>query len=641
MSAIAGIVRFAGEPVSAHDLAASSRRMMEPELLEAKFWSEKSAGLVVRQSLVTSEDMMERQPWMSGDGKRVLVLDGRIDNREQLAAALGIVLNKETVPDGWLLLQALERWGEAAPARLIGDFVFALWDAQKRRLLLARDQMGMRTLYYYQGRGFLAFASTYPALLDLPGVPNEVDELGIADFLVLNPHYPENTFYRNVHRLPPATTAIFDHGGLSFTTYWTAGSAPQLRLSCDEEYVEAAREQLERAVACRMRAKDAIASQISGGLDSSAVATTAARQLVPNRMFAVCSVPPEGMTLPPPTAAWYNDERPYLREIAALHPNLDIHLASSIEPHWIEKDPSVFFEAGGMPARNVTNIGWFMPGYDLVTQAGIKVLLSGQGGNPAWSYDGLRALSDLFKQGNWLHLGRELYLTGKRAPYGWDWKRLLSREVLRPRLPSALLRLRRRIKTGEAELWSAYSMINPAFAREIDLDERNRKAGHDMCFPGQQDSRTMMLAMLHKMEHGRDINTAIRTLTGIENRAPLCDIRLIDFFLSLPQQQFLQNGVSRRLARQALSDRLPASVLEKERIGMQNPEISYRMDALRSEMSAELAELAKIPLVARCIDLPRLEKTVRDWPTKGMEVTLALPRALNVARFLRWTKNRE
>ncbi|MBD9362466.1 asparagine synthase-related protein [Methylomonas fluvii] len=638
MSTIAGIVRHIGEAVTPFDLAAAAKRMVEPGLLEAQYWTQDGTGFAVRQSLVTHEDLMERQPWVSADGRLVLVLDGRIDNREELGAALGISLQAETVPDGWLLLQALERWGEAAPARLVGDFVFALWDTQRRCLLLVRDQMGTRSLYYYRGHGFLAFANTFPALLALPGVPKTVDELGIADFLILNMHHPENTFYENVRRMPKSSIAAFDRKGLSFSTYWTPNPAKRLRLSSDSEYVEAAREQLERAVACRLRAKDPIASHISGGLDSSAVATTAARLLAPNRLFAVCSVPPEGMELPPPAPAWYNDERPYLREIAALHPNLDIHLASSSEPHWIEKDPSAFFEAGGMPARNITNIGWFMPGRELAENLGIKVLLTGQAGNAAWSYDGLRSMSDMFRQGRWLRLGREIYLTGKRAPFGYGWKRLLKTEVVRPLLPTALLRWHRRMKQGQAELWSAFSMINPAFASEINLYRRSRDAGYDMICTGSMDSQGVMLSMLNRNEHGKDILTAMRSLGGIESRDPLLDRRLVEFFLSIPQDQYLKDGIARRLARKALSDRLPPSVLEKERIGMQNPEILSRLDKLREDMGGEIAGLAEIPLVARCIDLPRLEKTVSDWPKQGPAVTLALPRALNVARFLRWVE---
>lgn len=634
MSAIAGIVRLTGEPVTTHDLHASAQRMVEPGLLPAQYWTQAGTGFVVRQSLITEEDLAEQQPWISQDGQRVLILDGRIDNRDELAAALGITLRGEA--DGWLLQQALERWQAAALPRLIGDFVFAYWDTRQQKLLLGRDKMGGRTLYYHQSHGQLAFASTYPALLALPGVPVKVDELGIADFLVLNMYHPVNTFWQEVRRLPRATLASYDPQGLKSSTYWTPQVGQLLHLSCDEEYVEAAREQLERAVACRLRARGRVASQISGGLDSSAVAVTAAKQLAPARLFAVCSVPPAGLALPPPGPEWYNDERPYLAEIAAQHPGLELHLASSQQPHWIETHPERFFEAAALPLRNITNVGWFLPGYEQVAQAGIQVLLDGQTGNAAWSFDGLRSLNDLFRQGHWIRLLRELYLTGQRAPYGWDWRRLLRQEVVRPALPAAWLRWRH--PQQDSEPWARYSAINPAFAREIDLAERSRQAKHDAHFIGPQSATEMMLNMLQRSEHGPDVATALRSLTGIERRSPLLDPRLLAFFLSVPQNQFLQDGLSRRLARRALADRLPHSVLDKEKIGMQNPEIFHRLAQLRPDLPTEIHALSQSPLAARYVDLPRLSRIVRDWPQTGLDVQLALPRALNVARFLRWTE---
>ncbi|HXU94723.1 MAG TPA: hypothetical protein VFP33_13815, partial [Gallionella sp.] len=161
MSVIAGLIRFDGMPAHVEELALAAGRLNSPGLGEPAYWAEGGAALLIRQRIVTREDLAERQPLGGGGGKRVLVYDGRLDNREEIAAALGVRLNGETVPDGHLLLAALERWGEQALPRLIGDFALALWDKENRKLLLARDQMGRRTLYYHHGGNFVAFATTY------------------------------------------------------------------------------------------------------------------------------------------------------------------------------------------------------------------------------------------------------------------------------------------------------------------------------------------------------------------------------------------------------------------------------------------------------------------------------------------------
>lgn len=637
MSVIAGLVHFDGKPVHVSDLEPAAQRLAAIGLAEPTYWLEGPAGLLVRQRFITSEDLAEQQPWIGAGGKWVLVYDGRLDNREELAAALGMSLAAEIVPDGRLLLAALERWGEAALPRLIGDFALALWDKEARQLLLARDPMGRRTLYYHQGAGFVAFATTFPGLLALPGVPRQIDELGMADFLILNMRTAAvETFYQGVRRVPPAAVAVFGQAGLRTSHYWSPEPRTEIRFKKDEEYAEAAREQLDRAVGCRLRAKDGVAAALSGGLDSSAVATSAALQLAPGRLTTITSVPPEGLKLPPQRIYWYPDERPYVSAIAAMHGNIDPVLASSTEPHWIERQPEAFFELAGMPARGVSNTGWLLPGYERLQQLGIQAYLTGEIGNAGWSYDGLRRFNALLRQGRWPTFARELYLAGKRRPYGRNWLELLRKEVLKPLEPPVLAKWRKRIKSGEAELWSGFSAINPAFAREIDLSERCRQQGIHAGLVAPADGLKMRLYMLSMTGHGQDIQTALRTFTGIEHRVPLADVRLLEFCLSLPEEQFLHDGEFRSLPRRALEGRLPQAVLRNNLIGSQNPELTLRMAAMRQQFAAEIELLRKVPLAARMVDLDRLAAIVRRWNNET-EIAFMLPRAIHVARFLRWT----
>ncbi len=639
MSAIAGLIRFSGQPVEPAELSMAALRLNSTGIEEAMYRVEGPAGLVIRQRIITCEDMFERQPWTGGGGKLLFCYDGRLDNREELASTLNISLKGETVPDGRLFLAALERWGEAALPHFIGDFALVLWDKEKRRLLLACDQMGRRTLYYHQGAGFVAFASTYPALLSLPGVPKKLDELYLADFLILNTPHPQTTFYQGIQRLPSASTATFDAGGLRLHRYWSPEPQSRLRLSSDEEYVEAAREQLDRAVACRLRSKDGIASTMSGGLDSSAVAATAARLLTPGQLLAVTTVPAEGMELPPAPSGCYNDERPYVQAIAARHPNMNLALTSSREPHWIDTDPTPLFETGGLPARSISNIGWFAPMYERLKKSGISALLTGDCGNYAWSWDGMRSLNNLFRQGRWLKLAHELKQVSRYQPYDRDWKTMLRIEIVQPLLPTTYKKWRQR-RQNEEELWTGYSAINPEFTREIGLHDKNSHSDFNMPGFSSSDSLKFRINMLGQIEHGRDLMTALRMLRGVEQRQPLLDIRLIEFCLSIQDDQYLRDGMIRRLPRLALADRLPACVLKNYKLGIQNPEIFSRMSGLRAAYIEEIEALKNSPLAARCIDLPRLELIAKNW-TDDIQLTHMLPRAVNVGRFLRWFENSE
>ncbi len=649
MSAIAGLVRFSGEPVIDCHLSEASDLLAAPGLGAPAAWRSGGAGFLVRQRIVTPEDMAERQPWIGRDGRRVLVYDGRMDNRDEVMAALGISPRpEEAIPDGLLFLEAFERWKEDAPRRLIGDFVVALWDDEERRLLLVRDQMGMRTLYYHRGSDFVAFATTFRALQALPGVPRRLDELGIADFLILNGNHPEETFYQGLRRVPGATVMAFDARGQRANRYWAPDPEHTLRLAGDGEYVEAARELLDRAVSCRLRAAAPVAAEMSGGLDSSAVASTAARLLAPERLPVVTTVPPPGLELPAARNGAYNDETPYVTAVAAMHPNMDLTLVSSRGRHRLETDPTLFFDAAAFPAAMITNIGWFAPSEERIADAGITVLLCGSQGNSAWSWDGLRDLENLFRRGRWLTLFRELVLAGRRRPWGRDWRMLLRTEVINPMIPAVWARYMSDRRGRGSDFWSGYSAINPNFAREIRLFERCLRAGHAPCLGCAASGRALRLLMLNRMGHGRDIGNAMRAITGIERRDPLADIRLIEFCLSLPHDQYLRDGITRRLARRCLTDRLPSMITARqELLGKQNPEWFHRMNSDRAGMVESFSRIKSSLPARRILDLPRLEALLRDWPADAVSAerrsTLyhyVLPRALHLGQFLLWAERK-
>jgi asparagine synthase (glutamine-hydrolysing) len=635
MSVIAGIVRFSGAPVSVDDLALAAARLAAPGVGEAVHWIKGSVGLVVRQRVVTNEDMFERQPWTNG--RLVMVYDGRLDNRDEVAEALGIsIKGSEVVPDGRLIFSALERWGQDAFPKFIGDFAVALWDTQNKRLILARDHIGNRTLYYHHGSGFIAFASTYSALLALPGVPKKINELCAADYLFQIVNHPIETFYEGILRVPSASLAIFNENSLHIGCYWDPTPKSQIRFSSDGEYVEAAREQLGRAVACRLRSKEPVASLMTGGLDSSAVAATAARLLAPNRLLTVTAVPPEEMVFSAPSSAFYIDERPYVKAIADMHSNMKLVLTSSKDPHWLDKDPSPFFNAGGVPAINITHAGWFMPGYEMIVKARHTVLLTGDYGNAVWSWDGLRSLNDMFRQGNWFRLARELSLINEFRQYDFGWKKVLRSEIISPLMPARIKMWRRSLRTDDKGILEN-SVINREFARELNVLERLNHSLNNTIH-GQSGGLKLRHGFFSQREKGRDMYTALRSLTGIESRAPLMDVRLVEFCLAIPSDQYLRDGVARRLPRLAMADRLPTAVLENNRIGAQIPEKRNRVEATRAGLIEEIESFERVPLAVRYIDLQKLKNIVHDWPLDDFQVTFVLPRALTLARFLRWAE---
>jgi asparagine synthase (glutamine-hydrolysing) len=142
-------------------------------------------------------------------------------------------------------MRALERWGEEAVDRLVGDFAFALWDGGRERLLLARDFLGQRPLHYHRGDGFFAFASMPKGLHALPEVPLAPNRQAVADFLALMPETGTETFFEGIEKVRRAISSIVTRDGLLVRKYWQPPST-MLRLGSPDEYAEALREQLDR-----------------------------------------------------------------------------------------------------------------------------------------------------------------------------------------------------------------------------------------------------------------------------------------------------------------------------------------------------------------------------------------------------------
>jgi asparagine synthase (glutamine-hydrolysing) len=298
MSAIFGIVRFDGNPVSARELERMGHILAHRGPDGRHTTIEDRAGVGQCLLRVNREDWYEAQPIQ--DGGLTLVADLRLDNREALAEAIGIAIDVlRDMPDSDVLLAAYRHWGEDCVDHLLGDFVFALWDARDRTLLMARDPMGQRGVYFHHGNGFFAFASEVKALWAVEGVPRRLSDLGIAQRVLapLDPN-PGGTIYDAIGTLGGGMVLRLNaDGAVSKRTYWEPHAAPE-HLGRDEAYyVDAYRAVVTEAVACRVRRlARAPALCFSGGFDSGSIAAIAGPIVAAQgrRIVAVASVLDEG-----------------------------------------------------------------------------------------------------------------------------------------------------------------------------------------------------------------------------------------------------------------------------------------------------------------------------------------------------------
>ena len=170
MSAICGIVHFDDKPVGQADLESMVESSPGRGPDGCASFTHENAGFAHLAFHVTPESVHERQPLLSDDGQLVLVADVRLDNREQLFNKLDISpLPGSIITDPDLILHSFRKWGTACVEHLLGDFVFSIWDKQKKTLFLARDPLGAYGVSCHRRGSTLIFASETAALLDFPG----------------------------------------------------------------------------------------------------------------------------------------------------------------------------------------------------------------------------------------------------------------------------------------------------------------------------------------------------------------------------------------------------------------------------------------------------------------------------------------
>ncbi|MDQ0136485.1 asparagine synthase (glutamine-hydrolyzing) [Neorhizobium galegae] len=236
----------------------------------------------VRLSIVGLSD--GQQPMTDADGRFTIVFNGEIFNyvelRDELKAR-GITFR--TGSDTEVLLQLYATHGKACLSRLNGDYAFAIWDHRERRLMLARDRMGVRPLFYTEHKGSLYFASEIKALLEVPGIEAELDPIALDQIFTLWAPIPPRTAFKGIFELEPGHLMIAGNGRTEIRPYWVL-DFPNARDRTETDQgamEEELRALLTDATRLRMRADVPVGAYLSGGLDSSLIAALAA-PMAPN-----------------------------------------------------------------------------------------------------------------------------------------------------------------------------------------------------------------------------------------------------------------------------------------------------------------------------------------------------------------------
>lgn len=640
MSAIAGIIHSDGHSVDRSTLERMQTLLTPYGKDSQKHWCHGPAALLRTLLRTTPEDFLDHQPLVNVTNDTVLVFDGRLDNRDEIALALAIPANESSMmSDSALVMRACLRWDTQAVEHMLGDFALACWQPSRQRLWLARDPLGTRPLFWHREHGRFAFATMPKALFAIPGITKAVCEERLHDYLCLLPMTGPESFFKNIYRVEPGQVLVWQGDRITTHRYHSFDPKREVRFSSDDEYVEAFGEQLERAVACRLRAIGPVASHLSSGFDSSTVTAVAARQLAERNapLLAYTAVPREGFDGPVPRGRHANEE-PGARALASRFENIEHILirtngASPIDS--LREDT----EAMDRAPFNPCNMVWINAIRHDAVQRGAKVLLSGTMGNMTISYDGAPYLPALLGRGQWITWWRENQALHQRNNVSW---RRLLKFSLAAYTPVSVWNA---FERHRGRRWdpTAHSAIHPSFMARMGTSERAKKSGWDLSYRPWSDGRRMRIASLSRFDNG-DYYSAANTM-GLELRDPTADLRLIEFCLAVPDSQYLRGGQSRWLLKRLMADVLPPEILNARTRGLQAADWYEGAEQSLPRMREELGQLMAHSTTGDYLDLKALNEALEDWPETGWgniekenTYRLKLLRGLSVGTFIRYAE---
>ena len=552
MSGFAGVWHFDGRPVEHQLMTTLGSRVAHRGGDWHGVWCSGGLGFAAHVRRVATESAEEHQPTSDSRGN-VVVFDGRLDNRDDLLRDLSSSHLTAESCDAEVILEAFRTWGEACLHRIAGDFAVAAFLASGKRLVLARDPIGCRPLYYWSDSRTFVFGSEIKALLAHPDVRREPNLDLIADFLLRDrlPYEDEGeTFFRGIDAVLPGHQLIVTADGLTSGRFWDFDPQIETRYGSYADYADRLRELLMQAVKRRLRTTGPAALAVSGGLDSSVIFCIA-HQL---HEHATINIP----LLPVWCVSNQNggsEEERFIRTLeSTLRVRIDRVTMAPIDPESLGATTS----HSEWP-RVDDGSSAMQPMLLRARRCGARTMLTGQWSDQLFFVTGY--LSDLFVAGAWRQLARHLREYQRwfvDAEPGYFRSRFRRELVLNLTPHPWRARLRRFVKS-DAPDWSrpvVSAALTARLRRQRVRIERPRCASAHA-----RDIYQFLRAQSHRLQFEADEKLA--ATCGVDSVTPFLDRDLIAYLMSIPGEVQNRGGVPRALLRDAMRGIVPDQILAR------------------------------------------------------------------------------
>ena len=612
MSVQFGQWNFDGPPASP-DLLRKAQDALSPYGPDGENSYINDRVLIVHRPLhTTKESRRETQPYQDALGT-VVTWDGRLDNRRELIAELGAQLSPDSA-DVVVVATAYDRWGANVFAKLVGDWAMSIWDPYDQSLILTRDFLGARPLYYVAENSRVTWSSLIEPLI-LPSESRFTLNLEyIAGWLALFPATDLTPFAR-IRSVPPSSYVRLKVNGARVTRYWDFDPAKRIHYRSDPEFEDHFRNLFAESVRRRLCSDRPVLAELSGGMDSSAIVCMA------DTLFA------RGLPDTPrlDTLSYYDDsepnwnERPYVERVEAIRGRVGCHIDLS------SQDMLAFtFLSGCFPAtpcaklRPSTSDQQFE---DCLRSQGYRVLLSGVGGDEVLGGVPTPApeLGNLLARARFRALAHQLkvWALNKRKP----WFHLLA-ETIREFLPPAV--------AGQPSHKRRAPWVQKDFARRYALalsgyESRLTLRGP---LPSFQDSLRTLDGLRRQLAC-----FPLASAPPYEKSYPFLDRDLLEFLYAIPREQLVRPGERRSLMRRALRGIVPEELLNRKRK-------AFVARAPRVAISEQLDELANLTehMISNSlgiIDAGKFFEALRNAPQDPEVSIVYLIRTLRLESWLR------
>jgi asparagine synthase (glutamine-hydrolysing) len=627
MSVIFGKCNFNGKPLATIELTAIETRLNHWTADGKGTWLNKTIGLGHLMLYNTPQSLAEKLPYHHLATGLTITADARIDNRDDLCGKLGVpATDKLIIPDSLLILKAYEKFGERCPEHLIGDFAFAIWDERKQQIFCARDQMGVKPFFYYADEQFFAFASEKKGIMAIPGVNLAINKQFLFNQLIFPPEQATDTsLYENIKRLKPAHWLVININNKhqQQQLYWDLDADTEIKLASKADYHEGLLYHFEQAVKCRSVSHYNVGVELSGGMDSSAITGVANNYLKQygKNLITFSNTLADDVTDPEVTKL---DERRYIDAVLEFNQIKDaIYITETAFDNMIDEFNFSIEVNDGIERWNPL---WQLPLKKSAMQHGVRTLLSGFPGDELVTYRGKYYFMDYRDKKQYL----KYFLAKKKYP-GFS--------KLEPFIPHKLKynlsQIKRSLNIAHKRTKTGFEQYNiPAYYKKhlrdcIWLDPIYQQQFKSYRY--MQRYRLLKPQVNHRLESETRYGMYFKT----EPRFPMADIRLTQFYLSMPNEFKYEGDLTRTFYRNTVSKYLPQMLMERnDKYGSIAPFLSLKNRILDEEINLLTAQVPQTSFINKQLyEGYSSQKDLKKYKTAGLFPPIEL--------FLWLTKNKD